>query len=111
MSVYYYVTRNSGPFVKGGREISEAEWRAVVAADPELAIAAPGDSDGMPRNAVWAVWNYYPGGYPGWFGLIRGDIELKGLDEDLFGKLQSFASALGARIYCESGEEVTLDDA
>ena len=91
MSVYYYVTRNSGPFVKEGRrEITEAEWRAAVAADPELAVEQPEQSG--PRGAssgVWAVWHSYPGGYPAWFVLLKnGDVEVKEMDEALYGKFK-----------------------
>jgi len=111
MSVYYYITRNSGPFVKEGRrEITEAEWRAAVAADPDLAIEQPEQSG--PRGAssgVWAGGHSYPGGYPAWFVLLKdgedGDVEVKGMDEALFAKFQQLASALGARIFCETGEE------
>ena|SRR5689334_21386225 len=110
MSVYYYLTRNSGPFVKEGRrEITETEWRAAVAADPELTIEIPEESG--PRGAacgVWAVWRSYPGGYPAWFVLLHdGVVEVKGMDQALFTKLQQLASALGARIFCETGEEFT----
>src|SRR5438874_2717275 len=107
MSIYYYVTRKPGPFVKEGPEILEAEWRAVISADPDLMIEEPEPSPGLRHNGVWAVWRSYPGGYPAWFGLNRGDIEVKGIDEALFGKLQRFAAALGARIFCETGEEVS----
>jgi hypothetical protein len=66
MSVYYYITRNSGPFVKEGRrEITEAEWRAAVDSVSDLAIDVPEHSG--PRGTsigVWAVWRSYPGGYP-----------------------------------------------
>jgi hypothetical protein len=108
MSVYYYLTRNSGPFVKAGRrEITEVEWRAAVSSVPDLAIDVPEHSG--PRGAstgVWAVWRSYPGGYPAWFVLLRnGDVEVKGMDEALFVKFQQLASALGARIFCETGEE------
>lgn len=108
MSVYYYISRNSGPFAKEGRrEITEAEWRAAVAAVPDLAIEQPGESG--PRGAgcgVWAVWHSYPGGYPAWFVLLKsGDVEVKGMDEALFAKFKQFASALGARMFCETGEE------
>ncbi|PYJ86241.1 MAG: hypothetical protein DME22_06035 [Verrucomicrobia bacterium] len=110
MSVYYYLIRNSGPFVKEGRrEITEAEWRVAVAADPDLAIEQPEQSG--PRGAssgVWAVWHSYLGGYPAWFVLLKnGDVEVKEMDEALFGKFKRLASALGARIFCETGEEFT----
>ena len=108
MSVYYYITRNSGPFAKEGRrEITDAEWRSAVAAVPELSLEQP-DFPG-PRGAscgVWAVWHSYSGGYPAWFVLLRcGDVEVKGMDEALFTKFKQLATALGARIFCETGEE------
>jgi len=110
MSVYYYISRNSGPFVNEGRhEITDAEWRAAVLADPDLALEQPEDSG--PRGAscgLWAVWHSYPGGYPAWFVLLKcGDVEVKGMDEALFGKFKQLASALDARIFRETGEEFT----
>jgi hypothetical protein len=111
MSEYFYITRNSGPFIKEGRrEITEAEWRSAVASVPELAIEQPEQTG--PRGAAtgtWAVWRSYPGGYPAWFVLQRdGDVEVKGMDEALFAKFKQLATALGARIFCEDGEEFTL---
>lgn len=107
MSEYFYLTRNSGPFVKVGRcEITEAEWQAAVASIPDLTIEPPDPSPGLPRNAVWAVWRSYPGGYPAWFALIKGDVEVKGMDEDLLTKFKQLASALNARIFSETGEEL-----
>lgn len=110
MSIYYYITRNAGPFIdEDRREITEAEWRAAVASVPGLEIAVPDDPG--PRGAstgVWAVWSSYPRGYPAWFVLLKnGDVEVKGMDDDLFGKFQQLASALGARMFSESGEEAT----
>ena len=110
MSVYHYISRNSGPFVnEGRREITEAEWRAAVAADPELVMEQPKESG--PRGAacgVWAVWRSYPGGYPAWIVLLKcGDVEVKGMDAAMFGKFKQLAAALGARIFCETGEEFT----
>jgi hypothetical protein len=62
-----------------------------------------------PRGAscgVWAVWRSYPGGYPAWFVLLKnGDVEVKGMDDESFEKFQQLASKLGARIFCETGEE------
>jgi hypothetical protein len=108
MSVYYYSTRNSGPFVKEGRqEITEAEWCSAVGAVPELSFEQP-DFSG-PHGAscgIWAVWHSHPGGYPAWFVLLRcGDVEVKGMDEALFTKFQQLATVLRARIFCETGEE------
>jgi hypothetical protein len=106
MSVYYSVTRSSGPFAKDGREISEAEWQAIVAADPDLQFEEPGSTLGLRYPGTWAVWHSYPSGYPAWFALRGGDIEVKGIDDALLGKLRGFATILGARIFCETGEEL-----
>jgi hypothetical protein len=106
MGVDYYVTRNSGPLIQGGHEISEAEWHAAVAADPDLRLAQPEPASGLRYKGLWAVWDSYPGGYPASFALIKGGIEVKGIDEDLYRKLKLFASSLGARIFCETGEEL-----
>ena len=109
MSVYYYLTRSSDPFAKEGGSITEAEWRAAVASVPDLAIDVP-DHCG-PRGAssgVWAVWRSYPGGYPAWFVLLRdGVVEVKGMDDPLFVKFKQLATALGARMFCEDGQEFT----
>jgi hypothetical protein len=108
MSIYYYVTRGSGPFEQDGGAILEAEWRSVVSADPDLSLEQPEHS--RARNAVWAVWRSYPGGYPAWFALIKGSVEVKGINDSLLTKLRSFATALGARIFCENGEEIRIHD-
>jgi hypothetical protein len=110
MSEYFYITRNSGPFVKEGRrEITEAEWRSAIASVSDLSIEQPEHSG--PRGAatgVWAIWRSYPGGYPAWFVLLRnGDVEVKGMDEALFAKFKQLASALGAQMFCETGEALT----
>jgi hypothetical protein len=110
MSVYYYITRNSGPFAKEGcREITEAEWRSAVASDPEFTLQQP-DFSG-PRGAscgVWAVWHSDPSGFAAWLVLLLcGDVEVKGMDHALFVKFKQLATVLEARIFCETGEELT----
>ena len=85
------------------------EWRSAVAAVPELSLQHP-DFPG-PRGAscgVWAVWHSDPGGYPAWFVLLRrGDVEVKGMDENLFAMIKQLATILGARFFCETGEKFT----
>jgi hypothetical protein len=104
MSIYVYVTRKSDPFETAGPEILAKEWAELVASDPDLSIADPADQ--LPTSkGVYAVWSAYPGGYPAWFGLCEGSIEVKGIDEAILGKLRNFANRLGARIISEMGEE------
>jgi hypothetical protein len=46
-------------------------------------------------------------GRAAWFVLLAGDVEVKGMDEALLGKFRRLASVLRARIFCETGEELT----
>jgi hypothetical protein len=104
MSIYVYVTRKSDPLGTDGPDISAKEWFELVANDPDLSIADP--PDGVPTaKTIYAVWNAYPGGYPAWFGLCEGSIEVKGIDETILSKLRNFSNKLGARIVSEMGEE------
>jgi hypothetical protein len=104
MSIYVYVTRKSDPFETTGPDISAEEWGELVASDPDLSIADP--QDGLPtNNTIYAVWQGYPGGYPAWFGLCGGSIEVKGIDDAILGKLRIFADKLCARVVSEMGEE------
>jgi hypothetical protein len=105
MSNYVYVTRKSDPLSDTGPQISANEWVEVVANDRDLAIADPPDRSPGYTEAIYAVWNEYPGGYPAWFGLAYGNIEVKGLDESILVKLRGFAQKLNARIVSEEGEE------
>jgi hypothetical protein len=104
MSIYVYVTRKLDPLETAGVDISAREWAELIANDPDLSIADPPDR--VPtNNTIYAVWHAYPGGYPAWFGLCAGSIEVKGIDEAILNKLRNFAKKLGARIVSEMGEE------
>jgi hypothetical protein len=103
VSIYVFVTRRDDPLLEDGNVISRDEWESVVRSDPDLALEDPPDK--YPNDkTVYAVWRSYPGGYPAWFGLAGGNIEVKGIDDALLGKLRFFASRLGGRILSEEGE-------
>jgi hypothetical protein len=103
MSIYVYVTRKPDPLEASGPDISAQEWIELIESDADLSIAHPPD---LPRDRrTYAVWSSYPGGYPAWFSLSHGSIEVKGIDEAILGKLRHFAGKLGARIVPEMGEE------
>ena len=106
MSIYYYVTRKADPLDNDGPMIEDDEWKKLVSEDADLRL--DNSSNPFPnRKIIYAVWEKYPGGYPAWFGLAEGSIEVKGLDDAILGKLRKFANALQCRIVCEDGEEVT----
>jgi hypothetical protein len=105
LSIYVYVTRKPDP-LEEGPDISQSEWEALVRADPDLALRDPPDK--FPKDkTIYAVWESYPAGYPAWFGLTGGNIEVKGINAALLTKLRAFAAKLGARIVSEEGEAFT----
>jgi hypothetical protein len=104
MSIYVYVTRKPDPLEASGHDIEAREWIALIESDPDLSIADPPNRFAGDRR-TYAVWTSYPGGYPAWFCLSDGNIEVKGIDEAILAKLRSFASKLNARIVSELGEE------
>ena len=107
MGIYVYVTRKEDPLdEEEGNNISAEEWRAVVDADPDLALRDPPDKAQKDRT-IYSAWDSYPGGYTAWFGLAFGNIEVKGIDEALLAKLRTFAAKLDGRIVSEEGESFT----
>lgn len=107
LSIYVYVMRRADPLDDPGPQITRDEWLSLVADDPDLSLEDPPDRFPGYKDAVYAAWKNYPGGYPAWFVWFRGNIEVKGLDDDLLGKLRAFAAALNARIVSELDEEFT----
>lgn len=104
MSIYVYVTRRPDPLEANGPDIAAQEWIEVIESDPDLSIADPPNRSQGDRRC-YAMWTSYPGGYPAWFCLSDGSIEVKGIDEAILAKLQHFASKLNARIVSEMGDE------
>ena len=104
MSIYVFVTRRADPLKSDGAEISREEWTELVENDPDLSLEDP-DNRFPADKTIYAVWKTYPGGYPAWFGLSGGNIEVKGMDDVLLAKFRIFARKLGARVVSEEGEE------
>jgi hypothetical protein len=103
MSIYVFVTRRNDPVDAEGPAISFNEWRQVVASDVDLKIEKP--SDLQPGDRMdYAAWHTYPGGYTCWFAYADGNIEVKGIDDAILGKLRMMATRLQAHIVSEEGE-------
>jgi hypothetical protein len=103
MSIYVYVTRKPDPLEASGQDIEAREWIELIESDPDLSIADPPNRRPEDRRS-YAVWTSYPGGYPAWFSLTEGSIEVKGIDDAILTKLRYFAGKLDARIVSEFGE-------
>ena len=86
MSEYFYITRNSGPFIKEGRrEITEAEWRSAVIFSSRACGRLSSRSrldHAVLRQASWAVWRSMTAAIQlGLFYLRSGDVEVKDTDD------------------------------
>ena len=92
MSTYVYVTRRTDPFDDSGPQITRDEWLDLIAKDADLSLEEPPNQ--INDRTIYAAWKSYPGGYTAWFGLAGGNIEVKGLDDGLLGKLLTFARTL-----------------
>jgi hypothetical protein len=105
MSIYVYVTRRGDPFDDAGPPITRDEWLDLVAKDADLSVEEPPDPFPGYKDAIHVAWKNYLGGYAAWFVLFNGNVEVKGIDDALLGKLRAFATGLDARIVSELGEE------
>jgi hypothetical protein len=92
-----------------GKPIAEAEWRAYVAADPELELTGAAEAatpEGTVRyeNPGLARWGRHPDGEPVWFDFRHGEVIVKNPDEPTIGKMLMVARALGAQVEGDDGE-------
>jgi len=87
------------------------EWKAYVAADPEMRMdnfAEATTTEGETiryENEGLAVWK--PGASDnrgGWFDYRNGRIVVKHPDEETLAKMRQIAQALGARVMGDEGE-------
>jgi hypothetical protein len=79
-----------------GHQISEAEWKRLVEADPELRPDL--ESDGY---VLWSGPSKYP---DPWFHWSDGDVMTKNPDRAIVTKMLEIASRLGARVQGDDGE-------
>jgi hypothetical protein len=92
-----------------GKPIAEAEWRAYVAADPELELTGVADastSEGTLRyeSPGLARWRHHPDGEQVWFDFRHGEVMVKNPDEATIGKMLMVARALGGQVQGDDGE-------
>src|SRR5438105_2107792 len=90
------------------------EWLKYVAGDPEMRLDnfAEAQVDGgilRYENEGLAVWTAYSksseaGAHGCWFDHRRGEVVVKGPDEEIIGKMKRIAQALGARVVGDEGE-------
>lgn len=89
--------------------ISETEWRAYVARDPELELTGAAEAPvpgGVLRyeNPGLSCWLGHPRGEKVWLDLRGGCVVVKNPDEPTIAKLVAIAAAIHARVVGDDGE-------
>jgi hypothetical protein len=89
--------------------ISDAEWKACVAADPDLELAGFAETptaDGVLRyeSPGLAVWSGHPAEPRVWFDHRDGRVVVKNPDEATIAKMIAVARVLRARVQGDDGE-------
>jgi hypothetical protein len=104
-----HITRAPSWWENAGHEIDEAEWRDLVAADPELTITGAAEVD-LPdgqtlryQNELLAEWKA-PDGATVWFDFRGGNVVVKNPGDDAIAKMHQLARRLDARVQGEEGE-------
>ena len=92
-----------------GNAISEAEWRAYVATDPDFELTGGAECEtpeGVLRyeNPGLSRWLKHPEGDEVWFDLRDGAVVVKNPDEITIAKMLAVARAFGARVEGDDGE-------
>lgn len=102
MPIEIHATRAKRWFENEGAEIGVAEWRALVAADPELSL--PGPREARAASGELARWDAHPDGEPRWLWLHEGTLTVRDPDEITVEKLGELAARLGAALQGDDGE-------
>jgi hypothetical protein len=95
-----HITRKEDWTASEGPTITEAEWKAVIAADPDLKL------DGQTRcvmadgEYIFAAWK----GKPGVLGFYHGEITATDPEEEVIRKMVEIAGKLQATVQGDDGE-------
>jgi hypothetical protein len=89
--------------------VSDPDWRACVADDPDLEFAAAVEADtgeGVLRyeSPGLTAWRGHPSGEPVWFDHRGGEVVVKNPDEATLAKMIALARTLGAHVEGDDGE-------
>lgn len=92
-----HITRKKLWSAEDGPVITEEEWLAYVATDPQLRL--------NPNSKGHTVTLDVQSGYPdSWLEWFEGDISTKNPDEPILAKMLQIATALKAKVQGDDGE-------
>jgi len=106
MPIEIHATRAKRWFENEGCEIAPGEWRALVAADPELSV--PATHEALAAGGELARWDAHPDGEPRWLWLHDGTVSIRDPDEITIEKLAELAARLGAAVQGDDGEPLAV---
>jgi hypothetical protein len=114
-----HITRKNSWFADDGLTISFDEWLQYVLSDPEMRADGYAEApmlDGLtlrtddPGIAVWTAYSGHEvGGNMAYFSHFGDRVTVKNPDEEILVKMYRIASALGAKVQGDDGEEYGAD--
>lgn len=105
-----YITRAEDWYNNQGRELTEAAWKTVIEADPEMRMigfaeaTTPSGETLRYVNSLLAEWSGHPEHEIVWFDFRQGNVVVKNPDELTLAKMQEVAGKLNARVQGDEGE-------
>ena len=105
-----HITRKTEWSDESGPLITEDDWRAYVASDPELVITGcaecktpAGDVIKM-THPLLTEWRHHSSRTTIWLSYFEGNLSIKNPDEECLAKMRKIASKLQARVQGDDGE-------
>src|SRR4051812_32860917 len=111
-----HITRKAQWSDETGPHITEKEWRAYVATDPEMVItgvaeyANPQGETIRVTQPLMTEWRSQPGHSPIWFSYYEGNLSVKNPDYKCIAKMLQIAKSLHAQVQGDEGEIYPFDD-
>ena len=105
-----HITRKQEWFDEKGPRITEDEWRAYVASDPEMVrsgVAEHTNPQGETirlTHSLLTEWRRHSSGSTVWFSYCEGNLAVKNPDEECLVKMHEVAVKLRARVQGDDGE-------
>jgi hypothetical protein len=105
-----HITRKNEWSDEDGPRITEAEWQAYVASDPEMVITGVAEHTNPPGETIRITqpllteWRHHSSRSPVWFSYFEGNLSVKSPDEECLAKMRQIAARLQARVQGDEGE-------
>lgn len=105
-----HITRKTEWSDEAGPRITEDEWRAYVASDPELVMTgfakcetAQGETIKI-SQPLMTEWRHHSSRSPVWLSYFEGNLSIKNPDAECLAKMRQIAAKLQARVQGDEGE-------